>query len=51
MKFKIKAPFAPAGDQPEAIKELVKDTMESAITLLVPLVADESVGKTWYEAK
>ena len=35
----------------EAIKELVKDTMESAITLLVPLVADESVGKTWYEAK
>ena len=34
-----------------AIKELVKETMESAIELAVPLEADENEGKTWYEAK
>lgn len=34
-----------------AIKTLVKDIMESAIELSVPLKADESAGKTWYEAK
>ena len=33
------------------IKTLVKDIMESAIELVVPLKADESAGKTWYEAK
>ena len=33
------------------IKELVKETMESAIELAVPLEADENEGKTWYEAK
>ena len=35
----------------EAIQKLVKETMESAIELVVPLKADESAGKTWYEAK
>ena len=34
-----------------AIKALVKETMESAIELAVPLEADENAGKTWYEAK
>lgn len=34
-----------------AIQQLVKTTMESAITLKVPLLAEESYGKTWYEAK
>ncbi len=33
------------------IKQLVKETMESAIELAVPLEADENAGKTWYEAK
>ena len=33
------------------IKGLVKETMESAIELAVPLLADENAGKTWYEAK
>lgn len=33
------------------IKQLVKETMESAIELAVPLEADENEGKTWYEAK
>ena len=34
-----------------AIKTLVKEIMESAIELSVPLKADESAGDTWYEAK
>ncbi|WP_041981303.1 DNA polymerase I, partial [Streptococcus agalactiae] len=34
-----------------AIKELVTKTMESAISLSVPLIADENAGETWYEAK
>ncbi|HEL0239281.1 TPA: DNA polymerase I [Streptococcus equi subsp. zooepidemicus] len=34
-----------------AIKELVKETMESAVNLAVPLRVDESAGKSWYEAK
>ena len=33
------------------IKQLVKETMESAIELAVPLEADENEGQTWYEAK
>ena len=38
-------------DELATIKELVKETMESAIELAVPLEADENEGKTWYEAK
>ncbi|WP_394404745.1 DNA polymerase I [Streptococcus sp. 20-1249] len=38
-------------DELEAVKTLVKETMESAIQLSVPLLADENAGKTWYEAK
>jgi len=34
-----------------AIKKLVTDTMQSAIQLSVPLIADENDGETWYEAK
>ncbi|HFI0790729.1 TPA: DNA polymerase I [Streptococcus suis] len=35
----------------ETVKALVKETMESAISLSVPLIADENDGQTWYEAK
>ncbi|MFC3928162.1 DNA polymerase I [Streptococcus caprae] len=35
----------------EAVSQLVADTMQSAITLAVPLVADGNSGQTWYEAK
>jgi len=34
-----------------AVKTLVKQTMEEAIQLSVPLIADENEGATWYEAK
>ncbi len=35
----------------EQVKALVTKTMENAIELAVPLVADENAGATWYEAK
>lgn len=35
----------------EEVTVLVKETMESAIQLSVPLIADENTGQTWYEAK
>ncbi|ESV55248.1 DNA polymerase I [Streptococcus agalactiae LMG 14747] len=35
----------------ENIQTLVKEVMETAIELTVPLLAEESYGKTWYEAK
>lgn len=35
----------------ESVQKLVKETMESAIELAVPLIAEENSGQTWYEAK
>ncbi|MFV8212080.1 DNA polymerase I [Streptococcus pluranimalium] len=35
----------------ENIQTLVKEVMETAIEMTVPLLAEESYGKTWYEAK
>ncbi|MET3558003.1 DNA polymerase-1 [Streptococcus rupicaprae] len=35
----------------DAVSQLVADTMQSAIELSVPLVADSSSGDNWYEAK
>ncbi|WDN57997.1 DNA polymerase I [Streptococcus parasuis] len=35
----------------ETVKAMVKETMESAIQLSVPLIADENQGETWYEAE
>ncbi len=34
-----------------AVQNLVKQTMESAVELNVPLLADENTGNSWYEAK
>ncbi|MGT2965147.1 DNA polymerase I [Streptococcus acidominimus] len=38
-------------DELDTIRSMVKEVMEAAITLSVPLIADENAGKTWYEAK
>ena len=38
-------------DELVAMKALVKETMEAAVKLAVPLIADENDGRTWYEAK
>jgi DNA polymerase-1 len=35
----------------ERLNELVKDVMENAVSLQVPLITDSSWGETWYEAK
>jgi DNA polymerase-1 len=35
----------------EQLNELVKDVMENAVSLQVPLITDSSWGETWYEAK
>jgi DNA polymerase-1 len=35
----------------ERLNELVKDVMENAVALHVPLITDSSWGNTWYEAK
>ncbi|EOH99699.1 DNA polymerase I [Enterococcus haemoperoxidus ATCC BAA-382] len=35
----------------EKLNALVKDVMETAVALHVPLLTDSSWGKTWYEAK
>ncbi|TWT16542.1 DNA polymerase I [Streptococcus sp. sy010] len=38
-------------DELEEVQLLVKDTMENAVNLAVPLLVDQSHGQTWYEAK
>lgn len=38
-------------DEVEEVKELLKDTMENAIELNVPLLVDLEVGASWYETK
>ena len=38
-------------DELDEIKVLLKDTMENAIEMLVPLNVDMNVGKNWYETK
>ncbi|MGT2756419.1 DNA polymerase I [Streptococcus ovuberis] len=35
----------------DAVSQLVTETMQSAIELSVPLIADSSSGENWYEAK
>ncbi|MGT2715014.1 DNA polymerase I [Streptococcus respiraculi] len=38
-------------DELDTVRIMVKEVMEAAISLSVPLIADENAGKTWYEAK
>ena len=38
-------------DEKEAVAKLLKETMESVVSLRVPLVADENEGKNWAETK
>ena len=40
----------PEGELAE-VKALVKECMEGAVKLAVPLVVDLKVGKNWYEVK
>ena len=38
-------------DELERLDALVKEVMENAVSLHVPLLTDSNWGKTWYEAK
>ena len=38
-------------DEKEKVAGLVKTTMENAVKLSVPLVADVATGKTWAQTK
>lgn len=38
-------------DEIELMKTLVKNAMEQAMELKVPLIADANIGKSWYDAK
>ncbi len=38
-------------DCAERAKEILKEEMESAVSLRIPLPVDISIGKTWYETK
>ena len=35
----------------EALQRIVKDAMENAVKLDIPLIVDDSFGKNWYEVK
>lgn len=43
----IEAPL----DEEDAVKRILKEEMENALELSVPLTIDMSTGKSWYEAK
>ena len=38
-------------EEAEIVKEILKDSMESAVELKVPLVVDISEAENWYECK
>ncbi len=38
-------------EQAEIVKNLLKEEMEKAVDLKVPLLAEANIGKSWYEAK
>ena len=43
----VEAPF----DEAEHVKEILKQEMEGAVTLDVPLTVEMSEGASWYDAK
>ena len=38
-------------DEAEKASRILTEEMEGAVSLTVPMVAEASVGKTWYDAK
>ena len=38
-------------DEAEQVKQLLKEEMENACRLDVPLVVDMNMGKSWYDTK
>ena len=40
-----------SADEKEEVEKILKDCMESAVRLEVPLVAEVKTGSSWYETK
>lgn len=38
-------------DEAEKVKAILKEEMEAAVSMKVPIIADAASGKTWYDAK
>ena len=38
-------------DEKEQVIKLLKEEMENAVNLLIPLTVEVGYGKTWYDAK
>ena len=38
-------------EEAEIVKNIVKESMESAVTLKIPLIAEVSEAENWYECK
>ena len=38
-------------EEKEEVKEIIKEKMENAVELRVPLVAEVKEGRSWYETK
>ena len=38
-------------DESKKVAAILKEEMEKAVNLKVPLIAETSIGKTWYDAK
>ena len=40
-----------APDEAEEVKRILKENMENAVELLVPLTVDVGQGKSWFDCK
>ena len=38
-------------EEVEAVKNILKEGMENAVSLAVPLTVEAGIGKTWYDSK
>ena len=51
MVFPAAFPVTTPEEETEAAIKVLKEEMEGALALKVPLIAEVSTGKSWYDAK